>query len=242
MKSATHIASHLSHTEFDPAEFRRLLTENGYVYMNDIPEDFDHVGFLRGFGDLMPQYDGRKVWSVRAQQRFEHVYHSLNSRALLPHTECYEFPGVSPKYLGLWGLVPASDGGGQTTLADSRGFVATLTDEEKDRLSTLRYEFVSADGVLEMKLGRTATHPIRELRASRDPIFRFSYNNVRHGDDPFLLDMRERVVRYFEEHHVAVDIEPYAILLWNNHRVLHSRNAFTDVRRHLRRVWLAEAA
>lgn len=240
MKRIATAESRLSHPEYDSTEFQRLLDDNGYVYLSDVPEDFDHLAFLTSFGELMPQYDGRKVWSVKAEERFEHRYHSLNSRALLPHTECYEFPGVSPKYLGLWGIVQASDGGGQTTLADSRGFLTTLSSEEKEQLSKLFFDFFSADGVLDMKLGRTATHPLYELRQGRDPIFRFSHNNVKYADEPFLIDVRERVVRYFEEHHVAADIEPHAILLWNNHRMLHSRNAYTDKRRHLRRVWLAE--
>ncbi|MFG2556229.1 TauD/TfdA family dioxygenase [Streptomyces sp. NPDC048581] len=242
MSSTTTIDSRLSYSEYTQEEFQRLLDEHGYVYMNEIPADFDHESFMRGFGEFMPQYDGQKVWSVKSQKRFENMYHSLNTRALYPHTECYEFPEASPQYLGLWGVVRASDGGGQTTLLDGRKFIATLTDDERQQLSSRRYEYVSADGVLEMKLGRTAVHPMYEIREGREPIFRFSYNNVNHNDDPFLLDIRDRVVEFFEKSHVAVDIEPGAILIWNNHRVLHSRTAYTDERRHLRRVWLAEAA
>jgi hypothetical protein len=241
MKSILAINSQLSYADYSAVEFRQLLDQHGYVYMQGVPEDFDHETFLRGFGEFMPQYDGEKVWSVIPQERFENMYHSLNRQALHPHTECYEFPGVSPQYLALWGITPARDGGGQTTLADTRGFLATLTEEELRELAARRYEFVSADGVLDMQLGRTATHPLYELRDGREPIFRFSYNNVKLTDDPFLHDMRQRVVSYFAEQHVAVGIETGAILIWNNHRVLHSRTAFTDMRRHLRRVWLAEA-
>lgn len=238
-KTATN-QSHLSYHEYHEAEFRSLLERNGYVYLDSVPGTFDHVEFCLQFGALMPQYDGQLVWSVKSQQRFQNMYHSLNTRALLPHTECYEFPGVSPRYLALWGLVRASDGGGQTTLADGREFLHTLTAGERAQLAIRRYAFISADGVQDMKLGRTARHPLYELRAGASPILRFSYNNVRHEDDPFLLDIRERVVRFFERHHVAINIEPRALLLWDNHRVLHSRTGYTDERRHLRRVWLAE--
>jgi hypothetical protein len=242
MNSSPAISSQLSHADYDADVFLHLLDQNGYVYMNGVPGHFDHEAFLRGFGDFMPQYDGQEVWSVMPQERFEGMYHSLNRRALYPHTECYEFPGPSPKYLALWGITPARDGGGQTTLADTRDFLAALTKEELRELSTRRYDFMSADGVLEMGLGRKATHPLYELRVGREPVIRFSYNNVDLAGDPFLRDIRERIVIYFRENHEAVSIETGALLIWNNHRVLHSRTAFTDVQRHLRRVWLAETA
>lgn len=242
MNSSTAISSRLSHADYNADTFLDLLDQNGYVYMNDVPDYFGYEAFLRGFGEFMPQYDGQEVWSVIPQKRFEGMYHSLNRQALHPHTECYEFPGLSPKYLALWGVTPARDGGGQTTLVDMRDFLAALTAEELWELSTRRYDFMSADGVLEMGLGRNATHPLYELREGREPVVRFSYNNVKLPGDPFLRDMRERIVSYFQERHVAVGIEAGAILIWNNHRVLHSRTAFTDMRRHLRRVWLAEAA
>lgn len=233
------IDSRMSYAAYDAAEFRRLLERNGYVYLNEIPDGFDHLAFLCQFGALMPQYDGELVWSVKSQKRFENMYHSLNTRSLMPHTECYEFPDVAPRFLGLWCLVQASDSGGQTTLADSKPFLETLTGQELEQLSGRRYAFCSANGVQDMNLGVTAAHPLYETRAGKDPVLRFSYNCVEHMD-PFLLDMRERVVRFFEENHVAVDIEPQAVLLWNNHRVLHSRTGYSDERRHLRRVWLSE--
>jgi alpha-ketoglutarate-dependent taurine dioxygenase len=239
MSGTATVVSRMSHPDFDEAEFRRMLDRNGYVYLDRVPEGFDHVEFLRRFGDFMPQYDGDLIWSVRPLKRFENMYHSLNTRPLTPHTECYEFPGTPPRYLGLWCIVPAADGGGQTTLADSRPFLESLTTQELAELSTRQYTFISADGVRDMELGRTAVHALYELREGRDPILRFSYNWVRHHD-PYLLDMRDRVVRYFVEHHVAISIEPRAVLLWDNHRVLHSRTGFTDEGRHLRRVWLGE--
>jgi alpha-ketoglutarate-dependent taurine dioxygenase len=208
--------------------------------MDDVPDGFEHVKFFQGFGALMRQYHGEFVWSVKPEERFENMYHSLNTKPLMPHTECYEFPNTPPRYLGLWCLVPAGDGGGQTTLADAAPFLASLTAEELGQLASRRYTFVSANGVQEMNLGHTATHSLYENRDGRAPIFRFSYNCVEDCRDPFLLDFRERMVQFFNEEHLAIDIAPNAILLWDNHRVLHARTGFTNPRRHLRRVWLSE--
>ena len=51
---------------------------------------------------------------------------------------------------------------------------------------------------------------------------------------------RERVVRFFNENRLAIDIAPNAVLLWDNYRVLHARTGYTNPRRHLRRVWISE--
>lgn len=240
MQSQTLIASHLHFSDYDDDQFRALLRDNGYVYMDDVPGHFDHVAFFRGFGDLMRQYHGEYVWSVKAQERFQNMYHSLNTRPLMPHTECYEFADAPPRYLGLWCLVPADDGGGQTTLTDFAPFLASLTEAEFGQLASKQFTFVSANGVQEMNLGHTAVHPLYEERAGRLPIFRFSYNCVEDGGDPFLLEIRERVVKFFNENCLAIDIAPNALLLWDNYRVLHARTGYTNPRRHLRRVWISE--
>lgn len=119
-------------------------------------------------------------------------------------------------------------------------FFARLTPEELQQLTSKTCTFVSTLGLQQMGLGNVAQHPLYERNNGSNPIFRFSsYDGAEQRDDPSLLDMRERVVKFFEEEHVAIDIEPNALLIWNNHRVLHSRTGYTDMRRHLRRVWLS---
>jgi len=109
----THQTTQLNRIGFDDIHTPVLssaLDEVGYVYVDGIPESFDHAGFLRTrLGPLLPQYDGETVWSIRPDQRFEGTYHSLNSRRLTPHTECYEWQDAPPKYLALWCLVPQDD-------------------------------------------------------------------------------------------------------------------------------------
>lgn len=237
----SQLSSRISFRSHDLGEVNRILLENGYAYMDEVPDGFDHVEFLKNFGSLMPQYDGELIWSIKAQERFDNLYHSLNTKALMPHSECYEYPGIPPKYLALWCLVPSADSGGQTTLADMYSFLAELTDEDRATLGEREYSFSSSAGVQDMQLGRVAQHPILENRDGLPQIMRFSYNCVEHGDDAFLLSIRERVLEFFERTQVSIDMEPNSVLIWNNHRILHSRTAFTDRRRHLRRVWLSES-
>jgi alpha-ketoglutarate-dependent taurine dioxygenase len=234
------VVSQIDYAGLDLAEFKSLLDENGYVYLHGVPEDFDHVGYLKQIGPLMPQYDGELIWSIKAQERFDNLYHSLNTKPLMPHTECYEFLGLPPKYLALWCLVPAADGGGQTTLGDLHKFLETLTDEERGKLAETKFPFVSSAGVQDMGLGKTAVHPLLELREDKAPVMRFSYNCVVHEDDEFLLNLRERVLEFFTETHITADYEPNSLLIWNNHRMVHSRTGYTDRNRHLRRIWLSE--
>lgn len=235
------VRSRLPHDEADLAAVRDLLARNGYAYVDQVPEGFDHVEFFEAIGPLMPQYDGELIWSIQALERFDDLYHSLNTKPLLPHTECYEYDSIPPKYLALWCLVPNSDGGGQTTLADMYTFVDSLDDQERAHLSTHRYTYFSSSGVQDMELGRTAHRPFIEERPGRPPIVRFSRNNVDPAGDEVLADVLVRAVEYFDNEHVAVDFEPRAFLVWDNHRMTHSRTGYTDRRRHLRRVWLAES-
>lgn len=221
---------------------RQIVAERGYVYVDGIPPDFDHAAYLaEHVGALMPQYDGQTVWSIKAEERFEGVYHSLNTQPLSPHTECYELDAVPPRYLALWCLVPGPDGEGQTTLADGLAFVDTLSEEERHEIANRRFDFLSTAGLQEMRLGSTARHPILELREERPPILRFTCRCIRdEGRDPFLDDLRRRLLDFFDDTHVAISFEPRALLVWDNHRMLHSRTGYSDPRRHLRRVWLAE--
>jgi alpha-ketoglutarate-dependent taurine dioxygenase len=230
-------AERISHDSITFDAFRELLDVNGYVYVDGVPDAFDHGEFLTQLGPLMPQYDGEVVWSIQAQPRFDNLYHSLNNQALRPHTECYEFDGTPPRYLALWCVVPPSDSGGTTTLADMYGFLGTLTDDERALLDRRQYQFVSSAGVQDMELGRVARHCVVTRRPDDSQLVRFSCNCVADADD-FLSDIQKRVVGYFDAHHVSVKYERNALLVWDNHRMVHSRTAYEDRARLLKRVWI----
>lgn len=228
--------------QLDPPALHRRLAADGYAYVDGVPAEFDHAGWLAAnVGPLMPQYDGQTIWSIKAEPRYEGVYHSLNMQPLTPHTECYEWAEVPPRYLALWCVVPGEDSGGQTTLGDGYAFLDTLTAPERELLASRQWQFVSTAGLQEMELGRVARHPILERRPGRSPVLRFTCRCIHDPDgDPFLAEFRERLLGFFDDTHVAVSFEPRALLVWDNHRLLHSRTGYSDPRRHLRRVWLGE--
>lgn len=237
----TRAPHRIAFAELDPSALRAELDERGYVYIDEVPEDFDHAAFIsEHLGPLMPQWDGETtIWSIKPEAGFEKSYHSNNTKKLTPHTECFEWEEVPPRYLGLWCVVPNEDPGGQTTLTDGFGFLATLTEVERERLRTQVYQYVSTPGLQQMNLGLTATHPVLEERAGRGPILRFSCQCIADADE-FCRDVSDRLLHYFEAKKIEVAFSERSLLLWDNHRFLHSRNAFQDTRRHLQRIWIAE--
>lgn len=229
--------------ELSPIALHERLSKEGYGYVTGVPDGFDHAGWLaEHVGPLMEQYDGCTVWSIKAEQRFEDVYHSLNTQPLSPHTECYESPGLPPRYLALWCVEPGEGQGGQTTLGDGFAFLDLLSEAEREAMATRIWDFVSSDGLQQMQLGLAARHPMLKRRDDAPPVLRFTCRCIADpGGDPFLADIRHRLLRFFEDSHIAVSYQRNALLVWDNHRMLHSRTGYSDVRRHLRRVWLAES-
>ncbi len=217
-----------------------LLQQNGYVNFVDLPDDFPHLDFVQRFGALVPQYDGQFVWSVKAEPGFENVYHSLNTKPLLPHTECYEFESRPPRYIALWCVTAPSCEGGQTILADSYAFLSSLKQAEREPLFSLVCKFSSTPGLQQSNLGSVAYHPICERSEKTEKIiFRYSFSCLDDGGNQFIADIRQRVLDFFEKTSVAISYKKNSLVIWDNWRLLHARTGFKDSSRHLKRVWLS---
>jgi alpha-ketoglutarate-dependent taurine dioxygenase len=216
--------------------FCRLLEDNGYVLLRNVYEEFDPVAFCKDLGDFVPQYTGVLVGDVVPEPGMDAYYHAGNSKPLLPHSEGYDFAGLPPRYLALWCVKPAHGSGGETTLADAYAWVSTLTEEERTRLLERVYEWTTTDAVRSMGLTLSSRHPILEQYDGR-LIVRFSYNNlVRDASDEFTERILAGGKEFFYRAHVAIDYCQYDMLVLDNWRMLHARNAFTDQGRHLRRI------
>jgi alpha-ketoglutarate-dependent taurine dioxygenase len=215
---------------------RRHLGQSGLVYVDGVPDGFDHVGFLRQLGRFMPQYDGREVWDLVAEPDMDDVYHSRNRQALVPHTEAYEYPGLPPRYLALWCLRPADGPGGETTLADGWQWLASLDESVLQALRVRRYRWRSSEGLARRGVRIESEHPVL-ASVGDQTLLRYSYNNV--DADDVLRGVLESGKAFFDREHRAVRIARNALLVWDNWRMLHSRTAFDDPRRHLRRVLVA---
>jgi alpha-ketoglutarate-dependent taurine dioxygenase len=221
--------------------FGQLMLEHGYVYMCNSYEEFDPVAFCKGLGPFIPNYNGSVVSDVRPEPGMDDVYHAGNTRDLVPHTEGYDFEKVPPRYVALWCVTPCLGGGGETTLGDAYEFMSTLSDAEKKRLKESEFEWKVADGLIRQGFDFRTRHPVIE-ETDRGVIIRFSCVNMLHQDDPFAVGLQQRVAKFFDNHHVAVEYKRGDILIWDNWRMLHSRNAFGDRGRHLRRVQIADSS
>jgi len=234
------LAKYSGNEELHEVEYRRLLAENGLVHAVDVPDRFDHSQFFAKFGEFYPGPSGKLIDDIAPEAGMDDVYYGSNSRSLLPHTEGYEFEGLPPRYLALWCVTPHSGNGGETTLFDARPIVDELSPEERAYFTDTIFDWVSSEGLRRNGLGQRASHPILE-DVDGTVLLRFSCNNL-------LLDQShesaasfvKRTKREFERGHTAVTYLRNDFLHWDNWRVLHSRNAFTDRKRHLKRVQIRD--
>lgn len=215
------------------------LAEDGIAVLAGIESEDEYLETVSEVGTLVPQYDGRIVWPIKADPKFDDHYHSLNTKALNPHTECYEFTGVPPRYLALWCVQPNRDKGGETTLADGYAYVGSLEAEDRDFLETERFEFHSSSGIQASDLGRTAKHAVFDTETLDHPIFRFSYNCMDREGSARMARIADGCVAFFDDEQISHRWSKGDLLIWDNHRVLHSRSAYSDRDRELRRVWLS---
>jgi hypothetical protein len=232
------------------AKYRQLLEQNYFVYVETKDPNFDWIGFAKSLTgkELMLQY-GDPIFQVKLEPKFVNLSDARGQRILLPHAEASDYTRP-PKYLVLWCEKPADCGGGITTLSYVQGFLETLTEKEKKKLMETRHYF-GATGGIHASRTQGATHNILSFSGNK-PIFRFSVNYIKHGDyspdpenlkpftpDPFLGEISDRLLEYYEKNHLAIRMEQYSLLLWDNECMIHSRTTYSDQSRHLKRIFLA---
>lgn len=219
--------------------FHQLLGNNGYVHVVNVPKTFDHVAFLKELGDFQPTPTGTVVGDLKPEADMDDTYHAQNRKSLVSHTEGYEYRGTPPRYLALWCITPASGEGGETTMLDGHQLLDELTEDERQHLLATTYEWKSTDGLARRGVDYRTEHPVLEQRRT-GLVFRFSYNNlILPEGDEVAARLLERGKEIYDEHHVAVRYEERDLIVWDNWRMLHSRNAFEDPARHLKRVQIA---
>jgi alpha-ketoglutarate-dependent taurine dioxygenase len=236
--------SMLSHTDFNlepipqdrlDATFREMISEHGYVLMTNVADEFDQVGFCRRLGRFVPNYNGAIVGDVRPEPGMDDVYHAGNTRPLTPHTEGYDFTVLPPRYIALWCVHPAAGAGGETTLADTQPWIKDLADREREHFEKTEYDWKTTEGVQRNGLDLHSRHPILAEHGGTS-IVRFSCNNLLCDDDDPAVELQSQWHARFDNEHVAIDYAQNDMLVWDNWRLLHARNAFTDRGRHLRRI------
>ncbi len=219
----------------DVEKVREGLEEDGYVYLAAPDGEVDHAAEAARLGPLLPQYSGELVRDIRPLPDFEHVGISPYGRTeLAPHTEWYEFPELPPRFVALWAVFSAAGEGGETTLADGYRLLDGFPPDEVELLCRNDYRWKTNPDRTPERVDRSARRPILQRCGGR-LVLRFSTYDLQADDELSSAFVRDGV-RFFAENHVAVKIETNAMLVWDNWRMLHSRTAFTDPRRHLRRA------
>lgn len=226
----------------DVAEYtaRQLLGNNGYVVIRRVPTHFDHPSFLERFGEFMPTPTGALIGDLKPEADMDGLYHAQNRRSLVPHTEGYEYDPEPPRFMALWCLTPPSGEGGETTLADGYAYLDSLSPDLREHLQVTKYEWKLTDGLKHrgVSRGNSINLPVETIDGVTR--LRFSFNNmVVPEDDENGRSYLDGGLEFYERNQIGLLYEPGDIVIWDNWRFLHSRNAFQDPKRHLKRVQIA---
>jgi len=221
---------------FQFSDWEKEIEKEGYIFL---PVDklggdnFSHSKFISSFEKVYTQPNGETTYAVKPRKRGIGEYHSQSMEGLLPHTECYEYPNTPPRYLILWCIVPPKEGG-ETTLADGFRFFYSLKKQVQEKLQKEKVIFHHYSG----KGNDFIKHPIFESNI-KGRIFRFSCKGMDSSNDPLLQSLIENCISFFEKEKYLVRWKTCGdMLIIDNYRMLHARNAFTDPNREIMRAWV----
>jgi alpha-ketoglutarate-dependent taurine dioxygenase len=228
-----------------------LLAEQGWAVLDPALLGPGARPILQNFGCLMPQYNGQETFEVMVKPGFEGVPYSQSRNGIGPHTEV-PVADPPPRYLALHCHRQARCGHGHTMLADGLQFCEGLG--ELERYATDESIEFSATVEPGSRTRQVLQAPM--LSAYGDArVFRFSYNLFRFGDinpsdddvvksagplnaNATLARLAQLGEDYFRANCARVLIPDGAMLIWDNHRLMHARSQFSDTARHLTRYWL----
>lgn len=230
-----------SFAEEQISAIREFLKKDGRVYISGVPDDFDHLAEVARLGECAAQYKQQVIREVKPDPKMEAAAISANNmNALSPHTESFEFDGRPPRYVALWCVQPAMGPGGETTLADAHEFLKEFTEVDLSVMRSRIYEWRSPASLKLQGIAMSARHPILE-HTPEALLMRYSSREmyeIGEADDDLYERYVQGGIRFFDATRIQVSIERNAMLIWDNWRIIHSRNSFTDPRRHLRRILL----
>lgn len=222
------------------AAIRHLLKSEGYAYLTGVPDEFEYVAELSEFGQPIPHNESDLVKDIKPDPGIEpDTYSALSMQKLLPHTDWYEAPGVPPRYVALWCVRASHGGDGETTLADGYSFLTTFSAQDQELMHERQYEWHGVSNTAGGPPVAAVQHPILEYHPD-GLIIRYSSRLLQHVPaDDLLSRYINGAASFFAAEHIPVPISRNSVLLWDNWRMIHARNAFNDPERHLRRLLLA---
>lgn len=214
------------------ANFQSVIKKQGYLYIEELPDNFDHLAFAEKFGTLIPhKYNGEYIFSIKVEPKLGERYPAFTTNEVEPHTENYEYEHIPLHYQSLWCVTPAKCGGGHTLLADGYAFVNSLSDEEREYITKNKFDFITPSGSI-------VKHPLYDVESYSQPIVRFNFSNLKREDDAYLDDIAKRFLQFCNDEKISIKWSKGAFLIWDNFRMLHSRTQYEDRSRELKRVYM----
>ena len=229
-------------------QLQTQLYRTGYLYLPALPNALDWVRLAGQLtqGQLLMQDHGDRIYDVRLNHQALQTSDSKSTHPLRPHTDGPHL-AVPPHWLALYGVQDAACGGGYTQLTDGWELLRwQFSLAEQRRLMQQPYTFRDKTG------SQKAIAPLLEPGPGSALRWRYSHNCLLFGDpspdlaavsgqvDPWLQTVTDRIGDFCRACHVAIRLQPGSLLLWDNHRMMHFRTAFTDPNRHLQRLWLGD--
>jgi alpha-ketoglutarate-dependent taurine dioxygenase len=227
------------------------LADRGWTLVEGVADSTDAEELLTELGELLPQYGGRLRHEVTYRPGFDDVLYSQSANGLTPHTDA---PGRDPppRYLGLHCHRQARCGGGATVLADGRRLLETVGAElaAEARRRKVRFDLVEGTAINDEP---AVAAPVFDESADGRLILRYWYSVMRDGrkrapvrtgaDDlagveAFFAELCRAGSALAESEGQPVLAPDASLLVADNWRMIHSRTAFTDRRRHLSRYWV----
>lgn len=228
------------------------LATRGWTLVRDVPGDGVEE-LLAQIGKISPQFDGKTTYQVKASDKYKDFRYTQSQNPIGPHTDgpVYYPP---PRYLALHCKVQTRCGGGHTLLADGRQLLQRLSEEERIVATSkpINFRAMLDPGSSDERLD--GTFPMVSHDGDGEQIIRFSHNLFFYGDlnahadrdfdpnadryDPDLKALAIRASAFFDEAAERILIPENAVLIWDNYRMLHAREAYRDPKRELTRFWL----
>lgn len=206
----------------------RELAERGFARVQGIVDPASYLELASRLGRVV----GEEMIALRPGA---HAYVAMPDRVPL-HTD---HPGVR---LIAWRCEQQDEEDGASLLLDTRPIVASLSERARQVLRQVELECPPLSGG-----PPTLRHPVLvERPGSSDAIFCSPW--LRSADPIPILqdaldDFRRRLSEAAERAHLRVRLEVGEVLLIDNHRVLHGREAISPhSRRRLHRLWMAGAS
>jgi hypothetical protein len=177
---------------------------------------------LQAFGTPFGIFNRMGFWQVLG---VNHAAKNLRAESTGYMPLHYDFDQATnpPDGFALFCVRPDPRGGGESTLFDYRRFLSLLSDKDKATLSNIRFSYA---GLYDQNgIGDVYNpHPLLERRPGREPVLRYN-GKIQPDLDGDMATLFTGLEQYFRAHSAVIPLKPGQMLMVNQDRMLHGRDA-----------------